>query len=165
MRVFAVSGYSRTGKTSLVEQIIKTLCEQGYVVVTAKSSMHDAKEVECTDTWKHMQAGAKTTAILGPHSTIIRYEWRKSLLEIFANTQADFLIVEGMKESEIPKIWCIGDAAVDRGTIPKSTKAVISWASRDTELNKRIPFLKSNEIEKIVEIVKQEAMELTLLDT
>jgi len=164
MRVFAISGYSGTGKTSLVVQIIKALSEQGYVVVTAKSSMHNAKEVEGTDTWKHVQAGAKTAAILGPHSTIIKHTHRKNLQELFGGTNADFLIVEGMKESRIPKVWCIGDIDIDRDTIPESAKAVISLTRSETTADIGMPFLKSDEIGKIVAIVKQEAVELSLLD-
>jgi molybdopterin-guanine dinucleotide biosynthesis protein B len=164
MRVFAVSGYSGTGKTSLVEHIIKALSEQGYVVVTAKTSKHDAKEIEGTDTWRHVQAGAKTAAILGPHSTIVRHTSGKSLQELFSGTKADFLVVEGMKQSGIPKVWCIGDTNVDRDKIPESTKAVIGWAQSDIAMDIAMPFLKSDEIEKIVEIVMQEAIELSLVD-
>jgi molybdopterin-guanine dinucleotide biosynthesis protein B len=160
MRVFAISGYSGTGKTSLVEQIIKALSEQGYVVVTAKSSMHDAKDIEGTDTWRHMQAGAKTSTLLGPHNDLKRNNRGENLQVLFAGTKADFLIVEGMKKSKIPKIWCIGDKEVDRDHIPESTKAVVGWASRDTLIDIGIPFLKSSEIGKIIDIIKQEAIEL-----
>jgi molybdopterin-guanine dinucleotide biosynthesis protein MobB len=165
MRAFAVSGYSGTGKTALVEHIIQALREQGYVVVTAKSSMHDAKEVEGTDTWRHLQAGAKMAVYLGPHSTIIRYRQGKGLQELFAGTEADFLIIEGLKESEIPKVWCIGNTELDASKIPQATKAIVSWGQRETGVEDGMPFLRSDEIEKIVEIIKQEAMELSQLDS
>ncbi|MDH4213610.1 MAG: molybdopterin-guanine dinucleotide biosynthesis protein B [Candidatus Thorarchaeota archaeon] len=161
MRVFAISGYSGTGKTSLVEQVIKALSEEGYTVVTAKTSIHDVKEVEGTDTWKHIKAGAKTAAILGPHSAVIRHAVGKSLQDIFAGIDADFLIIEGMKESKIPKIWCIGNTDVDKGKIPESTKAVVGWVRREKGVELEVPFLKTDDIGKIVSIVKQEAIELS----
>ena len=163
MRVFAISGYSGTGKTALVEHIIRALSEQGYVVVTAKTSIHDVKEVEGTDTWKHVQAGAKAAAFLGPHSTIIRHTSEKRLQELFAGIDADLLILEGMTESRIPKVWCVGNTDVDKGKVPQSTKAIISWTQRGTEKEIGIPFLKTEDIAEIVSIVKREAIELSLL--
>ncbi len=164
MRVFAISGYSGTGKTSLVEQIIKALSSQGYVVVTAKSSMHDAKEEEGTDTWRHMQAGAKIATILGPSSIKIGHAHGKKLRDLFGGTNADYLIVEGMKESSIPKIWCVGDKDVDSGKIPESTKAVVGWTRRKIAGDLGLPFLIPDDIEEILAIVQQEAVELSLLD-
>ncbi|MFW9921392.1 MAG: molybdopterin-guanine dinucleotide biosynthesis protein B [Candidatus Thorarchaeota archaeon] len=164
MQVFAISGFSGTGKTSLVEQIIKALCEQGYIVVTAKSSMHDVKEGEGTDTWRHMQAGAKAAAILGPNGVIIRHRQGMKLRDLFAGTEADFLIVEGMKESRIPKLWCVGDKELDNERIPESTKAIVGWINRKTMIDLGLPFLTPDNIEEIVEIVKQQAEDLSNLD-
>jgi len=164
MQVFAISGYSGTGKTALVEQIIKALCEQGYDVVTAKSSMHDVKEIEGTDTWRHVQAGAKAAAIIGSRGSVIRYNHGMRLRDLFANIEADFLIVEGMKESHIPKLWCVGDNEVNSGNIPESTKAIVGWASRETTTDLGLPFLTTDDMEDIVEIVKQEAVDLSNLD-
>ena len=164
MQVFAISGYSGTGKTSLVERVIKALSEQGYIVVTAKSTMHDMKEVEGTDTWRHVQAGAKASAIIGSSGSVIRYNRGMKLRDLFANTEADFLIVEGMKESRIPKLWCVGDKDVNSKRIPESTKAIVGWTSRKTTTDLELPFLMSDDIEDIVEIVQHEAVELTDLD-
>jgi len=164
MRVFAISGYSGTGKTSLAEKIIRALCEQGYVVVTAKSSMHDVKEAEGTDTWKHVKAGAKAAAILGPNDVIIRHRHGIRLRDLFAGTEADFLIVEGMKESRIPKLWCVGDKEVDNAKIPESTKAIVGWTKRKITADLGVPFLTPEDIEEIAEIVQQQAEDLSNLD-
>ena len=50
MRVFAVSGFSDTGKTTLVEHIVRELASQGYSIITVKSSQHAPREGEGTDT-------------------------------------------------------------------------------------------------------------------
>jgi molybdopterin-guanine dinucleotide biosynthesis protein B len=163
MRAFAVSGYSGTGKTTLVEQIVRELVEQGYKVVTVKSSMHNIHEEEGTDSWKHRQAGAKATVILGPHSSTVIHDDRRKLQDLMKNIDADYLIIEGMKESAIPKIWCAGEDIEKSESLPSSVKAIISRSAEKTKIKAAVPILLSTEIEKIIEIVKREAIELSEL--
>jgi len=163
MRAFAVSGYSGTGKTTLVEQIVKRLVKQGHVVVTAKSSMHEIHDTEGTDSWRHKRAGAAVTVILGPHSSAVTHNDRKSLRELLSGVTADFLIIEGLKEIEVPKLWCVGNAESEVGKLPESVKAVVTWSSNTFESDQRIPVVSSSEIEKIVELIRQEAVDLESL--
>jgi len=157
MRVFSISGFSGTGKTSLVENIVKEIVSQGYSVITVKSSQHEPKKGEGTDTWKHQSAGAIESIFYGPSDR------GKSLKEIVSNFVSDFLIIEGMKFSPIPKIWCIGNSPVG-DTIPIKVKAIISWDSRGVEDKYGIPILKSENIDQIVSIIMKEAIEITKLD-
>ncbi|MHA2046829.1 MAG: molybdopterin-guanine dinucleotide biosynthesis protein B, partial [Candidatus Thorarchaeota archaeon] len=64
MRVFAISGFSGTGKTTIVEGLVRALVESGYTVATIKSSKHDPGPESGTDTWKHRQAGASVALFL-----------------------------------------------------------------------------------------------------
>jgi molybdopterin-guanine dinucleotide biosynthesis protein B len=164
MRVFAVSGHSGMGKTTVVEKIVEALSSRGYTVVTVKNSIHVLKREDGTDSWRHGQAGAKTTIVLGPSSTLIQYPERKALREILNGDEADFLIIEGMKGSEIPKFWCIGASRIDYAAIPKSVKAIVTWDSSIMEQEREIPIIESSDIERLVSVVKQEAVELSELD-
>jgi molybdopterin-guanine dinucleotide biosynthesis protein B len=49
MRVFAVAGYSSTGKTTLVEALIRELTRRGYSVSTIKSTNEEIKDMKGTD--------------------------------------------------------------------------------------------------------------------
>ena len=163
MRAFAVSGYSGTGKTTLVEQIVKKLVKQGHVVVTAKSSMHEIHDTEGTDSWRHMQAGATATVVLGPHSSAVTHNGRKSLRELLSGVTADFLIIEGLKESEVPKLWCVGDAESKVSVLPESVRAIVTWPSAKFESSQNIPVMSSSEIGKITDLIKREAVDLESL--
>jgi molybdopterin-guanine dinucleotide biosynthesis protein B len=163
MRVFAISGYSGAGKTTLVERIISTLVEEGYTVVSAKSTMHDIHEEEGTDSWKHRRSGATATLILGPKSSSVTYENRRTLHSLACNIDADYLIVEGMKESEIPKIWCLGEFADIPSAFPKSVKAIVSKSGKQSLKESGLPVYLPDEIEKIISIVKREAVDLSEL--
>jgi len=164
MRVFAVTGLSGMGKTTVVEKIVETLSSRGSTVVTVKSSKHDLKNDDGSDSWRHGQAGAKTTIIIGPSSTRIQYPERKALREILNGDEADFLIIEGMKRSEVPKFWCIGALKIDYAAIPKSVKAIVTWDSSIVEQEREIPIIDSSDIERLIRIVQQDAIELSGLD-
>ena len=157
MLVFAVSGYSGTGKTTLVESIVKELDFQGYAVITVKSSQHEPREGEGTDTWKHQLAGALEIFFRGPSNK------GKPLKEIVDDFVSDFIIVEGMKNSRIPKFWCIGNSQVS-DTIPIEVRAIISWNASRVEDKYGIPILESDDIEQIVSIIRRDAIELNQLD-
>ena len=157
MRVFSISGFSGTGKTTLVESIIRELDSHEYSVITIKSSQHDPREGEGTDTLKHQRAGAIESFFQGPANR------EKSLKEMISPSISDFLIIEGMKTSPIPKLWCIGNSPVG-DTIPTDVKAIISWDSRKVEDKYGIPILEPDDIEQIVSIIIKEAIELDSLD-
>ena len=126
MRVFAVAGYSSTGKTTLVEALIRELTRRGYSVSTIKSTTENITDKEGTDTERHRLAGAKSTMLVGPDSIMIRSERPSSLRELLSSFQSDLLIIEGMKEKAIPKIWCIGKDALPKA-LPDGVVAVYTW--------------------------------------
>jgi molybdopterin-guanine dinucleotide biosynthesis protein B len=145
MRVFAISGLSGTGKTTLLERLVHELVRKGYSVATLKSTQEDVSEPEGTDTSRHQRAGAKTTVLLGPQSTTIRYGRRMTLRAIFADSDFDFLLVEGMKRSKIPE-----------------TIAAVAWDQpKDTA---EIPVIQEGELNTLVDIIEKHAVELSQLE-
>jgi molybdopterin-guanine dinucleotide biosynthesis protein B len=157
MRVFSVSGFSGTGKTTLVDAIVRELVSRDYTVITVKSSLHEPKEGEGTDTSKHQRAGAIESFFRGPTNR------DKPLKELVGDSASDFLIVEGMKTSFIPKIWCIGNSQIG-DAIPTEVKAIVSWDTNRVEDKYGIPILESGDIEHIVSIIMSEAIDLEETD-
>ncbi len=157
MLVFAITGYSGTGKTTLVESIVREFGSQGYTIITVKNSQHEPREGEGTDTWKHQLAGAIESFFRGPSNR------GKPLKEIVGGFVSDFIIIEGMKTSPIPKFWCIGDSQVG-DTIPVDVKAIISWDASRVEEKYGIPILDSENIKQIVSIIRREAIDLDQLE-
>lgn len=62
-----VAGQSETGKTTFMEKLIVELVKRGYEVGAVKSDAHGFEiDVPGKDSWRFAQAGAKSTAIIGP---------------------------------------------------------------------------------------------------
>ena len=162
MRVFAISGLSGTGKTTLLERLAHELTKKGYSVASLKSTQEDVPAPEGTDTWKHQRAGAKTTVLLGPQSTTIRHGHRMTLREIFADSDIDFLLVEGMKRSKIPKCWCLGRNKLELKQLPPKTIAAVAW-NKPTG-TAEIPIIQEGEINTLVGIIEKHAVELDQIE-
>ncbi|MHA2377854.1 MAG: molybdopterin-guanine dinucleotide biosynthesis protein B [Candidatus Thorarchaeota archaeon] len=163
MRIFAVSGYSGTGKTTLVVALIEGLKARGHSVSTVKSSMEDIMPPEKSDTWKHLRAGAEMTVLQGPSSTTIRFKERVSLSKTLHLIDSDLLLVEGMKGLAIPRFWCVGEKALEE-VLPAGTVAVVTWnesARTSTEVD--VPVLTPDDVETLIEIVEREALDISKL--
>jgi len=160
MRVFAISGYSGTGKTALVEEIVRALVGSGYSVATIKSSIHDMRPEQGTDTWRHMEAGASLSIFICTETESVEFADRVGPDNLEKLSKYDFLIVEGMKSVNIPKFWCIGNTKLDVEDVPENTQAIVSWRTIGSDPNIDIPVFSSEEIEELVDIVKTRALEI-----
>jgi len=163
--VFAISGFSNSGKTTLITSIVKEFTERGIEVITIKSTHEDVKPPEGTDTSKHLEAGALISILLGPASTMIAYDRRIDLLENLSHFEADFVLIEGMKSSQIPKIWVDNNEPVNLEEIAPRTVAIVSRNPDRTKsgLTKETEIVHSINIKRIIEIVEEFAIEIDSL--
>jgi len=109
MKIISVLGYKKTGKTTLVERLVKALKKHG-TVGTIKHLHDHSLHTPNTDTWKHARAGADVVIGVTPHE-LVKFSNENSLdraLIELADEGMDFAVVEGWKESALPKI-ALGD--------------------------------------------------------
>jgi molybdopterin-guanine dinucleotide biosynthesis protein B len=161
MRVFAVSGFSGTGKTTVVEAIITSLVKSGYSVATIKSSKHQAGPDQGTDTWRHLQAGASMSIFLSSNTESTKFTDRIGPDEMVRLSKYDYLIVEGMKSVNIPRFWCIGDTEMKPDDVPVNTQAIVSWSNRKNDADQGICIINIDETKELVEIVKTRALDIS----
>jgi molybdopterin synthase catalytic subunit len=108
MKVISVVGYHKTGKTTLVERLVAELKKHG----TVGTVKHTREEIlpYGGDTDRHITSGAAVTVGVTPTrciKIIPGADVEKALREL-AMDGVDFAVVEGFKESSLPKIG-IGD--------------------------------------------------------
>lgn len=112
IRVFGVTGWKNSGKTTLAERLIAELAARGYRVASLKHA-HHAFDIdhEGTDSWRHRAAGASEVAIVSSARWAVVNELRgaeePSMEEMLAKlAPCDVVIVEGYKRESHPKIEC-----------------------------------------------------------
>lgn len=102
MKVIAVVGFHKTGKTTLAASLITSLSKHGRVGSIKHMPGHD---VDSGDTRRHFEAGAEVVYGLGlAQIRISRGGDLKSMLEDLEKSGMDFVVVEGFKSSNLKKI-------------------------------------------------------------
>jgi len=106
--IVSIVGKSNSGKTTLLEGMIRELKQRGYRVGTIK---HDAHSFEIDhpgkDTWRHAQAGSDHVVISSCQrvASIRRIDREQSLEELAIQmTDLDIILTEGYKHGNTPKI-------------------------------------------------------------
>ncbi len=103
MKVISVVGTKKTGKTTLVSSLVASLAKHGKVGTIKNMAGHD---VDRGDTRRHYDAGADEVIGLGEARLKVtrkRGDLDSALAELERDGM-DYVIVEGFKHSNLPKI-------------------------------------------------------------
>lgn len=140
--VFAVSGIKNSGKTTLIEKLVKALTSRGYQVGVIKHDGHEfVADHEGTDSFRHKKAGAKNVIVYSRTKLMMIEEKEDPSIEALLDLQKhmDIIILEGMKYSEFPKIEIVR-GAVSRESVcnPETLIALVTDTSLSLPNIKRI---------------------------
>ena len=106
--VNVVASCSNTGKTVLIEGLIKEIKNRGYTVATIKHDVHGFDiDKEGKDTWRHRKAGAEAVIISSKERMALIREVQEEipLEELIKQVEDfDFIIIEGYKKSKYRKL-------------------------------------------------------------
>lgn len=107
--LFGIAGEKNSGKTTLMEALIRILSRRGYKVAAIKHDGHDFEaDREGTDSWRHYQAGAYTSVVFSSGKYQLVKNQRDTKLEELTAffPEADVILIEGMKGAAHEKYWC-----------------------------------------------------------
>lgn len=148
MNVVGFCGASGVGKTTLIERLIVELRRRGQRVSVIKHA-HKTFEIDQPgkDTWRHRHAGAHEVLIASAHRQAKMREYEvpglPSVHRLIAEmADVDWLLVEGYKTADLPKIevWrqamdapalyphdphVVGIACDDPATLPQPTNLAV----------------------------------------
>ncbi|QIL78749.1 molybdopterin-guanine dinucleotide biosynthesis protein B [Diaphorobacter sp. HDW4A] len=121
MKAIGFAGYSGAGKTTALEQIIRSLRTRGLRVSVVKHAHHDFDvDVPGKDSWRHRKAGAFEVLVVSDRRLALMREFEEpcddlSVHEMLAELDhsVDWAIVEGFKRSDLPKIEIWREPAAD----------------------------------------------------
>ncbi len=99
--ILGFSGWSSSGKTTLIEKLIPILWEKGIRSAVIKHDVHGISEDETgKDSFRFIQAGAAACILCGPGGPSL-----SEAIETVTNSKkADLILVEGFKSAPIPHI-------------------------------------------------------------
>jgi len=110
VRVYGVTGWKNSGKTTLVERLVKEITARGLTVSTVKHAHHDFDvDQRGKDSHRHRQAGARQVLVSSSRRWALMTELgdagESALARLLDRLDpVDLVLVEGYKRDHHPKI-------------------------------------------------------------
>ncbi|MFC1897029.1 molybdopterin-guanine dinucleotide biosynthesis protein B [Chloroflexota bacterium] len=107
--IVSIVGKSKSGKTTIMENLIRELKSRSYRVGTIKHAPQGMTiDIPDKDSWRHIQAGSEATAISSPDKVVLMKPVAQApaLDEIahLIGEDCDIILTEGFKQGNTPKI-------------------------------------------------------------
>jgi molybdopterin-guanine dinucleotide biosynthesis protein B len=163
MRVFGVTGWKNSGKTTLVEALVGELTGRGWQVATVKHAHHDFDiDKEGTDSFRHRKAGAKEVAIVSGRRWALMHELGEeeepTLEEVLSRlSPADLVLVEGYKRGSHRKIEARRLEAKDRSPLTATDPNIAAIAADHPVAGEVVPVFDLDDIGGIADFIEREA--------
>jgi molybdopterin-guanine dinucleotide biosynthesis protein MobB len=167
--LLAIIGLKNSGKTTLLVKLAAELGQRGLRVATIKHGTHTFNiDPATTDTYRHFHEGrAQAVAMIAPDrfalvSRIVREPSPQEVAATFLG-EADIVLCEGFKASQLPKVEVYRRAANPaplyvRGS-PES-KSYLAIVTDDSSLEADVPILlldRSDHLQRLADIAQQVA--------
>lgn len=157
-KVFGISGWKNSGKTTLTSAVIKELTARGLRVSSIKHAHHNVDvDQEGTDSFKHRISGASEVMLASSKRFALMHEiaageeeWNlDQLLEKMS--AVDLILVEGFKSSNIPKIQTIRKASLENEGKGQMNN-IVAYAA-DIPIETDLPVLDIDDVVKVADFI------------
>jgi molybdopterin-guanine dinucleotide biosynthesis protein B len=160
-RVFGITGWKNSGKTTLTEKLVTELVARGWTVSTVKHAHHDFDiDKPGADSFRHRQAGATEVAIVSDRRWALMHELRgenePTLDDILARlAPSDIVLVEGYKREAHKKIEARRLEAKDRTPLSANDPNIVAVAADFTVEGEDLPVFDLNDTKSIADFVER----------
>ncbi|MBP2298406.1 molybdopterin-guanine dinucleotide biosynthesis protein B [Azospirillum picis] len=159
MKIFGLTGWSGSGKTSLMVRLIPALTARGLRVSTVKHA-HKGFDIDHPgkDSHNHRLAGATEVLVSSPLRWALMHELRDGDPELTLShlltkvAPVDLLLIEGFKREPHEKIE-VWRAEVDKPLIAPDDDSIVAVASDGPVPGCPVPVLDLNDAEAIAAFV------------
>ena len=162
-KAVAFTGPSNSGKTTIIEKVAKVLVKDFKVVIIKNDPKDKASfDTKGKDSHKFFSTGADTIVVSPTRTTYFSHQSRKLDELVVLAGEFDYLLVEGLKELELPRvaifrnkidkeyydysnaIACDDSVNLSEYSIPQrldmldlnDTQAVITWCEQNAKVMK-----------------------------
>lgn len=138
MKVFGVVGWKNSGKTGLMERLVKEVAGRGFSVSTVKHAHHSFDvDHQGKDSYRHREAGACEVLLSSRNRWALMHEMRDDeepkLAEMLSMlAPVDLVLIEGYKHDAHPKVEA-HRAVTDQPLIAPGDQTIVAIAS-DSQL-------------------------------
>jgi molybdopterin-guanine dinucleotide biosynthesis protein B len=154
-RIVAVAGWKGTGKTTVVEALIRSLKTRGLTVGTVKD-VHDGMELqpEARDSARHLGAGAEIAIALAEGAAIFMRPGDAGLESLLRRygPLCDVIVAEGFKHEDIPKV-----VVTESEEVPGELGNVVAVVSRG-RAPRGYPAFGADDVESLVDHLFKEGV-------
>jgi len=158
-KIIQILGAKNSGKTTLIEKLVRELSSRNYKVGTVKHTSHDHDfDRPGTDSDKHVRAGSEATVILSPGKFILHadrenlHDSEMLLSEIMKDK--DIILWEGQGISGIPIVRLINTGELSLSDIDNNTLAIVSDDYKDSN----IPVYSTANISSLIDLILKQVI-------
>jgi molybdopterin-guanine dinucleotide biosynthesis protein MobB len=154
------AAFSGVGKTTLLEQLIPLLTQQGLNIGMVKHSHHDIElDKPGKDSYRLRKAGASQLVLAGPQRSILFNEYDNpkestltEQLQLLQIDSLDLVLVEGFRHEPFNKIE-LHRCDLDKPFLYKQDPSIIAVACDQTIASCSLALLNINEVEQIAQFI------------
>jgi molybdopterin-guanine dinucleotide biosynthesis protein B len=160
-RVFGITGWKNSGKTTLTERLVAELTRRGRRVATVKHAHHDFDiDKQGTDSFRHRQAGACEVAIVSNRRWALMHELQgedePALATILARlSPCDLILVEGYKRESHLKIEARRREAKSKEPLAATDPHIVAIAADHAQPGETLPVFDLDDIATMADFVEQ----------
>lgn len=163
MKTISIVGKSNSGKTTLLEKIVKELTRRGYNIGTIKHDTHGFEiDYPGKDSYRHFHAGSGMTMILGPDKLALVKRLSQplaldqALKVFFANKhhKLDLVITEGFKRESKQKIEIVRKAMSTEPICRTKGDGLVALVSNTKIDGYSAPQFGLNDVKKITDFIE-----------
>lgn len=152
--VLGFSGYSNSGKTTLIEKLIVSLKSKGLRVAVVKHHAHEEMEVdkEGKDSWKFTQAGADISIVSSPKKTAYIEQRTLGFQQLISMVHdVDLILVEGFKREPITQIGICREKA--NVGFPSELDRYIAIVTDKKDIETKVPAFDFGQVEALSDFI------------
>ncbi len=154
--IISIVGKSNSGKTVLVEKLIKELKKRGYRIGIIKHAHHGFNlDKKGKDSWRHKEAGADTVVVVSPGMLTMVKDHEDESIDAHKKyfMDMDLVITEGFKRERKPKIEILRAARNSKPLCGDDDSLIALVTDTDTTLD--VPTFGLEDIEALANLIEE----------
>ncbi|MCF6247100.1 MAG: molybdopterin-guanine dinucleotide biosynthesis protein B [Desulfobacula sp.] len=160
-KIITIVGKSNSGKTTLLEKVIRELTQRGYKIGSVKHA-HDGFEMDKKgkDSWRHRQAGAASTLVISEDKVALVKDDATTYIEKMKRylSDRDIIMAEGFKKQQLPKIEVFRTRSVHKHPLCMEDQNLIAFVT-DSDYQPDVPRFGLGDIRQLADFIEHKFLQ------